>query len=311
MADENNEDVDWVHVPNGEVTGTATITVSAEANTQNAIRCAILKIKSDELEEKIYIVQYDEFSEIFVQSNIDNSISLKSSSDYNHPLASWSMALSYAAYNPIAYQALPFIPSGFMQDPYDNETKTAKAELENMGFDATSYNYDGGYLGYAAHTIGHRKITITNNDNLTGDYNYDINGANTFVDDTDNLSFRDISVLKADSGSSFGNFVEPVGMDSGIVETVSESDSNSRTLIVISVRGSVTPLDWAMDVLTQVHIDLLDFEAGRDMVLKSLYGYKDECEECSGLTTSRRENDYFFPNPPSRLRRATSFAKGG
>lgn len=37
-----------------------------------------------------------------------------------------------------------------------------------------------------------------------------------------------------------------------------------------------------MDVLTQLHIDLLDFEAGRDMVLKSLYGYKDECEECSG-----------------------------
>lgn len=36
-------------------------------------------------------------------------------------------------------------------------------------------------------------------------------------------------------------------MDSGIGETISESDSNSRTLIVISVRGSVTPLDWAMD----------------------------------------------------------------
>ena len=264
----------WVSASMLEGEGNAVVTLEVSDNiTEKRDTTIIIANETGEIQRPFKITQLDKTSSFFCKFDSEGNIIHKDSSEYNHLLAQWSMALSYAAYNPIAYQALPFIPSGFMQDPYDNETKTAKADLESMGFDATSYNYDGGYLGYAAHTIGHRKITITNNDNLTGDYNYDINGANTFVDDTDNLSFRDISVLKADSGSSFGNFAEPVGMDSGIVETVSESDSNSRTLIVISVRGSVTPLDWAMDLANQINLEILNFETGCQEIIASLNGY--------------------------------------
>lgn len=88
-----------------------------------------------------------------------------------------------------------------------------------------------------------QKITINNN--ITGDDNNDINGTNAFVDDTNSLSFSSFSVLESDSGIYYGDYTGSV--DSVTEETISESESTSRTLIVISVRGSVTPLDWAMD----------------------------------------------------------------
>ena len=174
------------------------------------------------------------------------------------------------------------------------------------------FNYEGGN-SVAAHVIGHKEIRINNTTdiNLIGenDNNGDITG--TLSGD----SIFDSSTNSSNGVSSPTLYNTSLGISDTVIlnadSTENETD-NTRQLVVVAVRGSVTPEDWAMDVLTQVHIDLLDFEAGRDMVLKSLYGYKDECEECSGLTTSRRENDYFlFPNPSSRLRRATSFAKGG
>ena len=41
-----------------------------------------------------------------------------------------------------------------------------------------------------------------------------------------------------------------------------------RPLVVVSVRGSVTFWDWVMDLCTQLHIFLFDFEIGRDMMMK-------------------------------------------
>lgn len=90
-----------------------------------------------------------------------------------------------------------------------------------------------------------QKITINNN--TTGDDSNDINVTNAFNDNTNSLSSYSIPVFETDNRSTLGFFADSVGMDPGIVETTSESDSKSRTLIVISVRGSVTPLDWAMD----------------------------------------------------------------
>lgn len=229
-----------------------------------------------DLSTVITITQYDAVTERFLDIEEDGTVTTRSSSEYNHALATWSMALSYAAYNPIEYQALPFIPSGFMQEPYNDETKTAEAELESLGFDATSYNYDGGYLGYAAHTIGHRKITVNN----IGDDNNDINGTNAFVDDTNSLSFSSFSVLESDSGIYYGDYTGSV--DSVTEETISESESTSRTLIVISVRGSVTPLDWVMDLNNQINWEILNFETGCQEVIASLNSYlssNDEIED--------------------------------
>lgn len=90
-----------------------------------------------------------------------------------------------------------------------------------------------------------QKITINNN--TTGDDSNDINVTNAFDDNTNSLSFYSIPVLETDSGSNYGAYSESSKMGFMTEETLSESESTSRTLIVISVRGSVTPLDWAMD----------------------------------------------------------------
>ena len=94
---------------------------------------------------------------------------------------------------------------------------------------------------------------------MIGDEDNDINGSNVFIDNTSSFSFGNLSVLETDNRSTLGFFADSVGMDSGIVETTSESDSDSRTLIVISVRGSVTPLDWAMDLANQINYDNFNY----------------------------------------------------
>lgn len=104
--------------------------------------------------------------------------------------------------------------------------------LEDWAMDSAcklSHDFEfGWYSGYAAHTIGHRKITINNN--TTGDDSNDIrfadNGTNSYYDDTNSLSFGNISISETDSGNFYGVHTESIGMDSGIGETISESDSN-------------------------------------------------------------------------------------
>lgn len=303
VVDENNEDVDWVHVPNGEVTGTATITVTADANTQKAIRCAILKIKSGELEEKINIVQYDVFSEKFVQLNIDNSISLKSSSDYNHDLATWAMELSFAAYNYPDDRALPMIPGLFMNDYSAKVTDL----LQGNGFnDMIQYNYSDNDA--VAHTIGHRTIVVNNtnntniqmeaiqNDNL-GNNSIDINDYNGHSEN--GILLYDTASAWNDSGSTitekFGTTVAGVGttgtnnrtyIGNPLSNSVTQnSNSNERALITIVVRGSVTGEDWWLNINTQFNAQKESFETGRDMVLNSLYhgtGDTENCLECNG-----------------------------
>lgn len=208
-------------------------------------------------------------SSYFCEFDSNGNITSKGSSQYNHNLATWSMALSYAAYNPIAYQALPFVPSGFMQEPYDDETKTAEAELESLGFDATSYNYDGGYSGYAAHVIGHRNITIAemnssiggNENDFNGNINADVgNGIinNIFLSSDFSATYRSV-------GESTSDVLNPT--------TIEGSANNTRSLVVISVRGSVTPMDWVMDLANQINSERINFETGCQEVLNSLNNY--------------------------------------
>lgn len=279
-------DNNWLHIePVGSVTGNSTITVTADANTSNSSRIGTIRIVSDELEEEIKVVQYDEFSEKFVELNNDNTISLKSSSDYNHDLATWAMELSYAAYNPVDYELIPGIPSSFMQEPFDDETKTAEAELERMGFDATSYNYEGGYSGYAAHTIGHRNITISENYNSTGgNENGIINGFNdTNISIYSSDIYRQYSIGNGDTSSNTGvistafstidaSTGEPVSTVLNSTSTNADSYS-TRQLVVISVRGSVTPMDWAMDLANQINLEYINFGTGCQEVIESLNGY--------------------------------------
>ncbi len=193
------------------------------------------------------------------------------SSEYNHPLATWAMELSYAAYNPIQYQAIPGIPSSFMQEPYDDETRTSEFELEGMGFDATAFNYNNGYRGYAAHTIGHRNIVI--NKEMEGDNDYANNNVliGNSVCDTSAVSAVEVSPRDA-------NYKTVKSLNS--TETEVES-VNERPLVVV-VRGPVTLADWIYDVGNQFNAEHLNFQTGMKEIIKSLYGCTELCDECNG-----------------------------
>lgn len=205
------------------------MTVSSKNDIGERSGRIIVNAENGEDTEIITVTQLDYINYYFSEIDENGSIINKSSSEYNHFLAQWSMALSYAAYNPVEYELIPGVPSSFMQEPYDDESKTAESDLESLGFDATSYNYDNGYSGYAAHTIGHRNIFFDEN-YVIGDEDNDINGSNVFIDNTSSFSFGNLSVLETDNRSTLGFFADSVGMDSGIVETTSESDSDIDTI---------------------------------------------------------------------------------
>lgn len=120
-----------------------------------------------------------------------------------------------------------------------------------------------------------------NNDN-TGVVN------NTLYDDSDTPEFNtgidlfsaevsDTVVLNSNSSQSENNL------------------TNNRQLVVVSVRGSVTFLDWAMDLLTQFHVCFGDFDIGAQMVIDSLYGY-DCCTKCDGDDAECECNGYLALN---------------
>ena len=138
-----------------------------------------------------------------------------------------------------------------------------------MGFYATSYNYDGGYSGCAAHVIGHRTIEIDNieinNDNLIGEIEND--GKNT-LGSVSAVGLYSGTDMGTDSGMAANDLrysFSSLTSDSGENEA---TVSDGRQLVVVSVRGSVTFFDWIMDFLTQFHVKVFDFETGRDMMMK-------------------------------------------
>lgn len=112
-------------------------------------------------------------------------------------------------------------------------------------------------VGVAAHTIGHREITIINN-STTGDDNNDASDDGTDIGSNANLST--IGVADTLTGS-----------------TVSESNE-IRQLVVVSVRGSVSMRDWAADFANQINLECINFKTGYQEVIDSLYGVE-HCEE--------------------------------
>lgn len=266
----DEEDNEWVTASSLEGYGNAVVTIEVSENREAKRETTITFInETSAIIQPFKITQLDVVSGYFCEFDGNGNVTLRDSSQYNHNLAILSMALSYAAYNPIAYQAIPFVPSSFMQEPYNDETKTAEAELESLGFDATSYNYDGGYLGCAAHVIGHRNITIAETTSSIGgnenDYNGNINA------DVGNSTIHS-GVLSGDFSAIDTSSRESVA--TVLNSTSTEANSNStRQLVVISVRGSVTPMDWVMDLASQFNSECMNFEIGCQEVIDSLNGY--------------------------------------
>ena len=226
--------------------------------------------------------QYDAVTEYLFDIAENETLTLKSSSEYNHALATWAMELSYAAYNPISdSEAIPGIPGNFREPPFDNDEWTTKADLESKGFEATMFNYEGDN-SVAAHVIGHRTIEIDNieinNDNLIGEIEND--GKNTLgsVSAVELYSGTDMGTDSGMAANDLRYSFSSLTSDSGENEA---TVSDGRQLVVVSVRGSVTILDWLMDLLTQFHVCFYDFDVGAQKVIDSLYGY-DNCSECDG-----------------------------
>lgn len=119
-------------------------------------------------------------------------------------------------------------------------------------------------VGVAAHTIGHREITIIDN-STTGEDNNDNNSYDASTYDTVSVSSGNLSIVETGAGVYSSN-------NSG-----AESD-NIRQLVVVSVRGSVSLMDWAIDLTNQINLEYLNFETGYQEVIDSLYGVE-HCEE--------------------------------
>ncbi len=107
-------------------------------------------------------------------------------------------------------------------------------------------------------------LCVTKNNSAKGDNNNDINANGNAVLSSGEGASIYIPVVGSDTGKNIRNTIESGGSVSEIDETLSEteSDDNSRPLIVVSIRGSVTPLDWAMDLVSQLDREVFNFEAG-------------------------------------------------
>ncbi|MBQ6932693.1 MAG: hypothetical protein IJN38_11250 [Clostridia bacterium] len=174
-----------------------------------------------------------------------------------------------------------------MQDPYNDKTKTAKSELESMGFDATAYNYEAGADIYAAHTIARKEIVVYNND-IGG------NSENAFsvYDDAVIGSFG--GNISAVSGTEANMGIVCSETSGNICESIlsSADTTNTRPLVVVVVRGSVTFMDWVIDLGNQFNAEQQNFQAGVKEVIKSLYGCTELCDECNGAGCANASAGY-------------------
>ena len=65
----------------------------------------------------------------------------------------------------------------------------------------------------------------------------------------------------------------------------SDNTNCMRTLVVVDIRGTSTNRDWVTDIGTQINPDWGSFDAGMEIVLKSLYhgtGDTENCTKCNG-----------------------------
>lgn len=132
------------------------LNISVTENNTNLTRVGEIVIQSNYAEPQIIkITQLDQVTGYFYEINTENTaITWKESSEYNHALATWSMCLSNAAYNPLPDDMLLNIPESFMTDPTTIESVLTNNNFENI----EQYHYDESQINTAAHTIAHKKI---------------------------------------------------------------------------------------------------------------------------------------------------------
>ena len=220
----------------------------------------------------ISVTQLDKVSNYFYNVSENGSFGRNISSDYNHKLATWAMELSYAAYNYPNGEELPIIPGAFMGD----FTQTAGMLLEDNGFvNISEYNYTSD--SRAAHTIGCRFVEFpgTRNlqsNNIGGNYNvHQHNGTNIQLSVRnllDSVCIRDYNQGRAD----FRDNTLITGEDTEI-STSHDDEIETKPLVVVDIRGSVTVSDWINDVMTQFDSENNRFAAFADEIFTNVENF--------------------------------------
>ena len=211
--------------------------------------------------------------ENFYSVSENGSFGRNSSSDYNHKLATWAMELSYAAYNYPNGEELPIIPGAFMGD----FTKTAGMLLEDNGFvNISEYNYTSD--SRAAHTIGWRpvEVAVSETSQIINDAGGMDNVYQYNIDDKGSVLYNlldSVCVCDYDQGRNYFRDDTVVIEENTALNTSQDDEVETKPLVVVDVRGSVTISDWINDVMTQFDSENNRFAAFADEIFTNVENY--------------------------------------
>ncbi len=221
----------------------------------------------------ISVTQLDKVSNYFYSVSENGSFGRNSSSDYNHKLATWAMELSCAAYNYPNGEELPIIPGAFMGD----FTKTAGMLLEDNGFvNISEYNYTSD--SRAAHTIGWRPINVDVSE--TSQIINDVGGMDNVyqynIDDKGSVLYNlldSVCVCDYDQGRNYFRDNTLITGEDTEISTSHDDEIETKPLVVVDVRGSVTLSDWINDVMTQFDSENNRFAAFADEIFTNVENF--------------------------------------
>lgn len=281
---------DWIEIENGNGIGNSTFSMTVQGNTKqengtNDTRTGTVTVQAGTVSKTITVRQFDEASEYFNPINSEGIGVTRPSTEYNHPLAQWTMKLAYAAYKPLKGQFSDIAPGKFMEP----DIRSAQEELDDYGFESSIYN--DGDNDTVCHVIGHKQIYANINNSTNGGND---NGTLGIFEGT--AKCRSTGVIYGTNQSGLRTDVSMdstgmscVGSSEAFWNTLNSNGANNtdcmRTLVVVDIRGSSTNKDWITDFGTQLDPNWGSFGAGMEMVLKSLYhgtGDTENCKKCNG-----------------------------
>ena len=170
---------------------------------------------------------------------------------------------------------------------------SAEDLLDDYGIKSVAFNTDK--KDTVCHIIGHKQIHVDINYNTSGNTNGGNNNGTLgilegtgkhgtigyFSDDFQSGLRTDVSM------DSTG--MSCVGSSEAFWNTLNSNGANNtdcvRTLVVVDIRGSSTTQDWRTDIGTAFNPEWGSFDAGMEIVLKSLYhgtGDTENCTKCNG-----------------------------
>ena len=211
--------------------------------------------------------------ENFYSVSENGSFGRNSSSDYNHKLATWAMELSYAAYNYPNGEELPIIPGAFMGD----FTKTAGMLLEDNGFmNINEYNYTSD--SRAAHTIGWRpvEVAVSETSQIINDAGGMDNVYQYNIDDKGSVLYNlldSVCVCDYDQGRNYFRDNTLITGEDTEISTSHDDEIETKPLVVVDIRGSVTVSDWINDVMTQLDSENNRFASLADEIFTNVENF--------------------------------------